>query len=92
MLAQHHFSQKQLNGVPSKQAVEMLKEKGIEYTELVPAENRVGSVLLYERVTDTKVVSVKGEEKEITFERRKPIIVNLGPQEVKELAEKDLFV
>jgi len=62
MLAQHHFSQKQLNGVPSKEAVEMLlKEKGIDYNEVVAIENRIGSVLVHERVAESKVVSVKGQ-------------------------------
>ena len=29
---------------------------------------------------------------EINYERRRPKIVNLGPTEVKQLTEKDLFV
>lgn len=51
MLAQTYFNQKKLNNVPSKKAVEILKEqKGIDYNEVVNGDNRVGNLLSYEIV------------------------------------------
>ena len=39
----------------------LLKEKGIDYNKVVAIENRIGSVLVHERVAESKVVSVKGQ-------------------------------
>jgi len=51
MLAQTHFNQKELNKVPSSKAVEKLwAEKQIDYNLAVHADNRVGNVILYEKV------------------------------------------
>ena len=49
------------------------------------ADNRVGNVLSYEVGQEEKDILVKGEIKHISFERKKCILRNLGPQEVLEL-------
>lgn len=50
MLAQTYFSQKELNKIPSKQAVEkLLAEKNIDYNTVVQSDNRVGNVIYFEK-------------------------------------------
>lgn len=55
MLAQTHFNQKQLNNVPSHLAVQkLLEEKEIDYNTVVHADNRVGNVIVYEKIQEEK--------------------------------------
>lgn len=92
MLAQAHFNQNKLNKVPSKKAVQMLLEqKGIDFNETVEGDNRVGNVLVYQKVEETKDIVVKGEQKKITFERKKCKMLNLGPKEVENIDESSLI-
>lgn len=83
MLAQSHYSQKVLNKLASRQAVEkLLTEKGIDFNEVVPGDNRVGNILLWEKVNETKTIEVKGETKVINYERKKCKLLNCSPTEV----------
>lgn len=51
MFAQTYFNQKELNNVPSSKAVEkLLAQKQIDYNQAVHADNRVGNVIIYQRV------------------------------------------
>lgn len=87
-MAQSHYNQKELNKLPSRLAVDkLLQEKGVDFNELVPADNRVGNVLLWHRVHDSKEVTVKGETKTISFERKKCKMLNSSPTEVLALQE-----
>ena len=44
-LGRCHFSQKELNGKPSKEVLEMLKKVGVHW-ELMPIQDRMGSVVI----------------------------------------------
>ncbi len=86
MLAQTHFNQKELNNIPSSKAVEkLLSEKQIDYNQAVHVDNRVGNVILYEKVHEQKEIEIKGQTKVVSYDRRKAKTVNLGPKEVYEL-------
>ncbi len=51
MLAQHYFSPKELNNVSSREAVQKLKkEKDIDFDEVVPKDNQIGTFLFNKRV------------------------------------------
>ena len=55
MLAQSHYNQKQLDKIASRQAVQkLLQEKGIDFNQVVSGDNRVGNVLLWYKVTESK--------------------------------------
>lgn len=82
MFAQSYFSQKQLNNISSKVAVEqVLKEKGIDFYNVVVPEIRLGSVLTMEPIEHEKEVDVKGEKKQIKFIRNIPKATSLSPFE-----------
>lgn len=84
MLVQQYYSQKQLTGIPSRMAIEMLqKEKDIDFNVVISPDNRVGNVLIYEtRECEKEIELSSGEKRMIRYQRRIPVLLNMSPTEV----------
>jgi hypothetical protein len=80
MLAQSHYNKKELDKLASRQAVEkLLEEKGIDFNQIVAADNRVGNILVWEKINESKEIEVKGEIKTINYDRKRSKFLNISP-------------
>jgi len=92
MFAQNYLTQKELNGISSKDAVQKLLEtKSIDYYEQVSPANRVGTVIYWSIEQKDKEIEVIGDINSVSFTRRVRQIVNLGPSELDKL-NTELFI
>ena len=80
------MSQKELQGISSKEAVQKLLEtKSVDYYQMVKPANRIGTIIYWIVEQREKEIEIIEDINDVSFYRKVKQIVNIGPDEVLKL-------